>query len=395
MISNLGELFIPTAVLIVVGTVVLCRHVSFSLAVMVMCFKALLPVTYFLGLWGEPWTLQDDLLYYEVGLDLSATGYSPWQLIFDNDASRLLERHANSRHTLYYAWNSFAQMLFGPHYHSAVFANLIANCVTVSLVGYVLRLSGVTKQYCQCLVLFLCLHWDYASWISFVNLKESLVELLIWIVVSGAVSLMRKRSVAALAMIVIPCLTLMSIRGYVPVLLFGAFVAWQFSCGKHRYRTWMLLGSIIALIVAGGAVYRYGSHMVNVQGLATGTFRFFLTPKPWNVDEEYSFLLLASSLHWLAVVPAIYGARLMWKSSPEARLILLMAALFVAFYAVFPSHQGPRHRVQITACIAIAQFNGFWHLARQIRYGMVTRTTNSRHVSCDHSKPGAAPVAGL
>ncbi len=52
-------------------------------------------------------------------------------------------------------------------------------------------------------------------------------------------------------------------------------------------------------------------------------------------------------------MPAVVGTLQIWRRSRECRLIILVMLAFITFYAMFPAHQGPRHRVQLVANMRI------------------------------------------
>src|SRR5581483_1368055 len=78
-------------------------------------------------------------------------------------------------HVLYTWWNLLAQHLFGQHYYSSVFLNVLSTFVSGFVFVRILRLLNFPTAYQRGALIFFLLHWDVLVWSSFVNLKDILV----------------------------------------------------------------------------------------------------------------------------------------------------------------------------------------------------------------------------
>ena len=148
---------------------------------------------------------------------------------------------------------------------------------------------------------------------------------------------------------------LFMVRIYVPFLIMTAAGVWvllQWRDGRKWLLIPIVVGAMFLLYAKIGAEdQQLYPHLVLVGGV-----RFVLTPQPWNIVPNYSFLELPMIMQWLFAVPAVIGAFWVWQRNRECRLFILLLLIFIAFYAMFPAHQGPRHRVQLVALFALVEF---------------------------------------
>ncbi len=87
-----------------------------------------------------------------------------------------------------------------------------------------------------------------------------------------------------------------------------------------------------------------------------------MTPRPWNIEEAYSFLLLPSIFHWTLMLPASIGGVLLWKRSRFERLLIIYLVLVIFVCSFVPEVQGPRQRFQVAFILARMQFAFFWNM---------------------------------
>ncbi len=342
--------------ILVLGYVILSRYLPSWAAFAIALVKAALPFVYFWLYFDQcGWTLRDDMRYYGVGAGLLQLGYRPWDLVFDPEGRDLLASAAASRHTLYYLWNVIAQSIVGMHYYAAVFFNVGLTFVTGALLYRTLRLLDFPVRFLQGLLVFHMLHWDYLSWISLLNIKESLVEVLLIASVCGMIQFVRLRSWFSLLGIAVSFLLLFMVRIYVPFLIMAAAGVWVLLQWQDT-RKWLLLPVVIGVLVLLYVKIGVNDQQLFPHLVLAGGVRFVLTPQPWGISPTYSFLQVPMILQWLFAVPAVVGAVLLWQRNRECRLLILVLLTFIAFYAMFQAHQGPRHRVQLTALFALVEF---------------------------------------
>ncbi len=342
--------------ILILGYAILSRYLPAWAALAIALIKATIPFVYFWLYFDQcGWTLRDDMRYYGVGAGLLQLGYRPWDLVFDPDGRDILASAAASRHTLYYLWNVVAQYIVGMHYYAAVFFNIGLTFVTGVLLYRTLRLLAFPVRFLQGLLAFHMLHWDYLSWISLINIKEALVEVLLIASVACMVRFVRLRSWAALLGLAICFLLLFMVRIYVPFLLMAAAGVWVMLQWQDS-RKWILLPVMIGVLVLVYAKIGADDQQLYPHLMLAGSVRFVLTPQPWTISPTYSFLQVPMILQWLFAIPAVVGAVILWRRSRECRLLVLVLLTFIAFYAMFQAHQGPRHRIQLTALFALVEF---------------------------------------
>ncbi len=232
------------------------------------------------------------------------------------------------------------------------------------------------------------LHWDYLSWTSLINVKETLVEALVVVSVCSTVRFIRCGSWLSLLGVAGSFLLLFSLRLYVPFLIMTGVGMWVLVQWADP-RKWLILPLVIGLLFVFYAKIGPTEHQLYPHLLVVGGFRFLLTPQPWNITPNYTFLQIPMVLQWMFVGPAILGAVQLWQRSRECRLFILVALAFIAFYSMFPAHQGPRHRVQLVALFALAEFQFLAGIF--LRAPRLTATANGLRFGQCTFHPNTAP----
>ncbi len=341
MTDSLLPLSCTAITILILGYLVLRKYLPAWAALVIATIKAAIPFVYFWLYFNDGgWTLRDDMRYYGVGAGLLQLGYRPWDFIFDPEARDLLASAAASRHTLYYLWNIIAQSMVGMQYYAAVFFNVGLTFLTGVMMYRTLRLLDFPVRFLQGLLVFHMLHWDYLSWTSLINVKETLVEALLIASVCCMIRFVRLRSWPALLGVAACFFLLFTVRIYVPFLIMAAAGAWvllQWQDGRKWLLTPLVVGALFLLYAKIGA----DDQQVYPHLVLAGGMRFILTPQPWNITPTYSFLQVPMVLQWLFAVPAGIGAIMLWQRNRECRLFILILLTFIAFYAMFPAHQGP------------------------------------------------------
>ena len=133
----------------------------------------------------------------------------------------------------------------------------------------------------------------------------------------------------------------------------------------HDRRKYLLLPFISLIIFFIFPWGQYELMYLKPDTLLFGLIHFSLTPQPWSIEDNYSFLLLPSIIHWILFVPVLLAARILWQKSLLSRLLLIYLLMVIIFYALIPELQGPRHRVQIIFVIAWMQFHFLWIFTRK------------------------------
>ena len=356
MIHDTVPLTCTALTVIAVGYFILSKYLPKWAALLIAAIKVAVPFVYFAFYFQDAgWTLYDDVKYYDVAASLVHLGYSPWDVVIDPDGRDLLSSAAASRHTLYYTWNVVAQYIIGTQYYAAVFFNVGLTFVTGALLFHTLRLLSFPTRFLRGLLAFHMLHWDYLSWTSLINVKETLVEALVIASVYCIMRFIVRGSWISLLGVAMSFLLLFMLRLYIPFLVMSAIGLWILLQWRDP-RKFVVFPIVIALLFSfyakiGAYEYQLYPHL-----LAVGGFRFLLTPQPWSITSSYSFLQVPMILQWLFLGPAVVGAVQLWRQHRECRLLILVLLAFVAFYSIFPAHQGPRHRVQLVALFSVIEF---------------------------------------
>ncbi len=356
------------------GYFILSRYLPAWAALAISAIKATIPLVYFWFFFRQSgWTLYDDMRYYDVGASLLHLGYRPWDLIFDPEGRDLLAGAAASRHTLYYFWNVVAQSVIGSYYYSAVFFNVGLTFFTGAVMFRTLRLLDFPTRFLQGLLVLHMLHWDYLSWTSLINVKETLVEALVIVSVCSMIRFIRCGSWVSLLGVSTSFLLLFSLRLYIPFLIMTAAGVWVLLQWEDS-RKYFLLPVVAVLLLLFYAKIGDTEHQLYPHLIVVGAFRFLLTPQPWSITPSYSFLQIPMILQWLFFVPAVIGAAQIWQRSKECRLLILVMLAFTTFYAMFPALQGPRHRVQLVAMFALVEVQCLLSACRSSAVFLSTRS---------------------
>ncbi len=362
MNSDSTALICSALAILVLGYAILSRYLPTWAALTISIIKALVPLVYFWHVFPQSgWTLYDDVRYFDVGASLVQLGYRPWDLLFDPEGRDLLASAAASRHTLYYVWNVVAQSAIGSHYFSAVFFNIGLTYLAGAILWRMLRLLDFPHRFLQGLLALHMLHWDYLSWTSLINVKETLVETLILMSIYGIVRFTRVRSHGSLLWVAGSFFLLFSLRLYIPFLILTAVGVWLLLEWQDS-RKYLLLPIVMGLLLWLYSRMGETEHQLAPHLMIAGGFRFLLTPQPWNITPSYSFLQIPMLLQWTFILPALVGAIRLWQQGGECRLTVIVLLAFTCFYAMFPDQQGPRHRVQLVALFCVLEYLGLLSL---------------------------------
>lgn len=346
-----------------VGYLIASRHLPNHLAVPVAAVKAAIPAVYFAWIFDGSWTFLDDRTYETQGADMLHLGYNPLNALFDPQGLEQLMVLAGGRHILYGWWNLLGQYLFGNHYFAPVFLNVLLTFVSGFVCVNILKELSFEERYRRWFLVLFLFHWELLAWSSLVNLKDVMIMTLTSTSLYLVVRLSKKFSVLTLIGLGLVLSIFAWIRFYIPSFILVAIAIWALFF-------WKDVRKFLLLPIAGLAFYfmfpwdSTDLPSLSISGLlsqfAMGFVRFALTPQPWSVEENYSFLYIPSLLHWVLFLPAAFAGVKLWKTSPQAKLLFIYLLTIIALYAVFPGEMGPRHRVQVTFIIAWMQFHFLW-----------------------------------
>lgn len=356
----------------IAGFIVLCRYLPVTTSLVISAVKVSIPLIYFGFFYDGSWSFLDDEAYQLHGELLRRLDYNPISVLVEEAGRAKLVELSAGQHVLYAWWNLLAQSLFGEHYYAAVFLNVLLTFVIGAVFFHLIQRLMFGHSYQRGLLVFFLVHWDLLAWSSLLNLKDILV---MGFIVAGMYFFVRLHGrwhLMAAAGAVFTLFCLMWLRFYVPLVMLMAYVVWltleSGRAWKYVY-AFLIAGTFLLLPIDWSAL-----EYIEVSSLPTGLLRAPLTPQPWSVEEEYSFLVIPAMLHWLFFVPLLFGASMLWARSGGARLAIVFLVLMLLLYAAVPGLQGPRHRVQLTFLVAWMQFHFFWQLTalvvqRRMRLG--------------------------
>jgi hypothetical protein len=346
------------------ATLVLQRHLGWPLAAATAALKVGFVVAWFAVFDAGQLRGLDDVTYYTRSSALLASGADPLTLLVDPRRTAELFLVAGGQHVGYYVWNVLALWLFGDHYWSAILLNVLCTAVAAGAVARLLSLTDAAPGYRRAALVFFALHWDVIAWSSLLNIKDSLVlALSAWFVAWGTSFALRPK-LRPLAGMLATGAALAFVRWYVPVLFAGAYGLHAALGPRGTRRAAVLAGSVLLLLVLRPLAVSSGE--IQPSGVAGGSVRFLLTPRPWGIEPNYAFLLLPAVLHWLCLPLALVGAYQLWKRAPALRVALVYCAVLVLFYGAVPLLQGPRQRFQATFVLALLQFHGLYAAFRAV-----------------------------
>jgi len=363
----------------VVGTLLGSRVLGVRFALPIAAFKSGLVTLYFVAFYDRTWNIIDDITYWQESIRLLELGYTPITIL---SSIHELKAIAGGRHILYYWWNMVSMSVLGHHYYSPVFFNVILTFVAgLALVAILDRLDYDSTYRKWCFGFFL-LHWDVLAWTTTLNVKDTLVLTLTVIVLYGFIRILdeplSKRDTVFGAMYVAGSFFLLWwIRFYVLFLVLVAVGGWAFFHLRPRVRYALLGVGLIPIPI----LIRRGLWALDMLQFSTwpyGIVRFVLTPRPWGINEAYTFLVVPSFLHWMAIAFAAVGALYVNRTSKLGRLLLAYLLVIVVFYGAVPRLQGPRHRYQIVPILAWVQFHFIWIIKEHVRFYRTTRTNERR-----------------
>lgn len=342
---------------------VVVQDLSILPALLVSILKVFLPFIYFSFFYNNNWNFLDDVSYYLHGTTMLELGYNPISALVDPDGLEMLRGLSLGNHILYAWWNLLGQYLFGRHYFSSVFLNVALTAGIGYFLARIARLCGFSREYSTKLLLFFLVQWELTPWSSMINLKDILVMFLTTMSFFAILKISEDIKVQYLILLSMPIYCFYWIRFYAPFMILLSTLIWfvVFTKGKKKYILLLLViifGEIVLSSIQ-GSLEEHGENLsFSLINLIVGPFRMLsLTPQPWSIQPEYTFLLVPSILNWIFFLPTLIGGWNLWHQSKKSGILLIYLIISLGFYANFPGEDGPRQRVQLMFIIAWMQFD--------------------------------------
>ncbi|WP_140394329.1 hypothetical protein [Pseudoalteromonas sp. A601] len=315
--------------------------------------------------------------YYEEALSLinSYNNYNDF-FSFYFELSELLK----TNHTLFFLYSAASIAIINEGYYSIVLMNIFLSCVSTYLYAKVfthLFVSGDKGfKFFFCL---LALHPTLITWSSVIALKEVLVLLLSGGYFYLTIIIIRSKAtwerLFYLIIIFFILYLMLDLRFY---LVFIFLAATYFGFSKYKLKGWNLL---YLLLIAGIAIFislsfipraenAFSLFLKNFSNPLLGLPRFLLTPLPFSIEFDYSFILFDSILHWLSF-PLILVGFTIFLLDAKSKEVLFFTSFFFALilvYSMFETLQGPRHRVQIYPLFLFFQIKGVVWIAKSLGF---------------------------
>lgn len=366
MLVPVEYLWLPALLTALFGAWILARTVRIKwwTALALGVLKVSIPFLYFAYYFDGSWTILDDFSYFKFGDVLLGKGNNPFLILFTADGRDQLFAVANGAHMLYYWWNMLAIYAFGPFYSSPVFLNVATTFVSAALVFNLARFSGCSEKYAKGLAVFFLIHWDVVAWSSFVNVKDTLLIMLTLASAYFAMLVVRTRKLYHGALLGCVFFIFLWIRYYIPVLMLLAFTIWIILAVKGLKKIpWILLAAFATYLIVPANTGITINELYR-QNLILGPFKMALTPQPWSIEPEYSYLLIPSILHWVLFIPAVIAAIGMFQKNAVFRFAAIYFMVLMFFYGSIPELLGPRDRLQVSWVLIWAQFQVIWYLTQ-------------------------------
>lgn len=314
-------------------------------------------ISYIAWFYNGTWTLVDDIDYSEQGYALLELGLTPFSIL-SPEGIDTLHSLSGSRHILYSWWTFSWMWLLGDHYYSPVVANVFITFISAYMFSHLLREIGFDRAYRDAITIFYLLHWDTVAWSSFLNLKDSIIQLLTISAFLFGLRCFRDKSLSSGVMLAIILLLFQYIRFYIPILMAIGLVAWLLFESRDPIKILFFLA--IGFVTAMLGPWHYFQDTLNPLILFRNALRFSLTPQPWAVQSSYSFLYIPSLAHWIFFLPALLGAINLIGKNRFFRLLAWYVFVVILFYAASEDFLGVRQRVQISFVFTWAQIHFLW-----------------------------------
>lgn len=224
----------------------------------------------------------------------------------------------------------------------------------------ILKEVSFRKDYQKYFLIFFLLNWDVLVWSSLANFKDMFVLALTTSALFYLVKVLKKPTIVSLAALGFIWFLFGFIRLYIPLLMLGSALLFLGLHGTRRHQIIIFLLVTLLAYYANRLLDIFA--MIDPGQFVRGFMHMLLTPRPWAVDPNYSFLKIPAILHWIFIAPALVMAVQVWRAHSYARVLLLFSGIVVCAYAAFTELEGPRHRLQILPVLCWLQFHFVWWL---------------------------------
>lgn len=338
------------------------------------------------------YNLKDDLRYFMQSRRLYEYLNGDVWSVFSARGILYASGVAGGFHFGYYIINIFAFKAFGIYYYAPILFNLPISVLAAVFMYKTFILSGISKKAARLFFVFFLLHWDLLAWQSFFNLKDSFVLFMTTVSIYNILYLRKKGfNLWNLLGLIITLALFNIIRFYycyfllVVILIYILFNVAQKI--ESRWKSVILKFLILIVLPIGfyvafnslftGSLEEMGSGRTN---FLIGSVRYLITPFPLNISEDYRFLRLASTLHWLTLPFMLYGFYiLVSRYFKELAPWIVLFVMIAVFYGSFAELQGPRHRIPMIAVISVCQFLGIWEFLKflKTKRGALSHSANN------------------
>jgi hypothetical protein len=264
---------------------------------------------------------------------------------------------AGSFHFLYTAISAIAQYCFGEdHYFSLVAVNVIASFICGYFAYAIIKTLYHNENLSRVFFIFMVMFPSLLSWSSVFAGKDTFVLLGHLIFIYAYSNFINNHNTKGIFLIVLALLLTINLRFYVaPFFLIIIFIKI-----KKQFSTCLFALALIILavfsdlfaqysgLIQGGIYYLKG----NILNVPYNMFRFWLTPRPFFEELNYSFLLLANIFNWICFPIFLLGIlKCIFSKNRFVTFMLLYISVFTIFYGVVDFLNGPRQRLQLTFAI--------------------------------------------
>lgn len=350
----------------ILALLVACRIFSWRVAALLVSIRIAIAVFYYSYPLESRWMLSDDQEYLEVARYLLESGYHWWDVFISRQFQGLLFSATGSNHVAYYWWNLLGFNLFGVHYYSPVFLNILLTFGTAAAVFRIVRLCGFSKGYGQTAAAVFLLHPNTIVWSTFTNLKDTLVAFLMaWSLAFAGrllarVPMGKGQRLLELLLLAGALFVVFFTRFYLPFLLLGVSGLYLLTTWKSRIKYLAVPLGLGLVLVVYPTIIRAAVRHLDPGAFLYGITQAILSPQPWSIDPLYSFLMVSSLVHWALIAPALLGAIHLFRNYPAARFFLIYVLVILMVSAMVTEFKGPRHRVQMDFLIIWLQFHAVW-----------------------------------
>jgi len=165
-------------------------------------------------------------------------------------------------------------------------------------------------------------------------------------------------------------LVFLNLRFYVPILFATAVLLWSVlrSPWKGKFALVALAVTCIYVLLENiQPSVEFGTGFG--EGIIFSLGKAILSPTPWSIVPEYSFLTIPALLHLIATPFAVVGGIWLSRANRLCALLVIYFLLILLLVAFQPEYFGPRHRFQGSSCLILMQFVGFCRLFRRTPRG--------------------------